>query len=425
MDMATHTPFTVEIQQSFDPTVKTWQQRVFIKLYTEALTSGFLAALSDRDWKTLCVIALHMDSQGRCYPSRDAIAQALGVNRSTASERIHSLLAFRWQGQPLVQATRDRQPDGTLGRQVYTILPVVPLGFGPDTPRPDPEAPPSAADSAADPTMSGNADMVQEHHVGVSQLGFIQLGKSRPLLTRSRINKIQRKQDPGSREKDLPPDPSTPSESSDLTPQGVPPREASVMAAQDARPCPIADRPDRNGRLATPLPTALGDTLMDQPDTVSLPEHRENETAPEDALVGSPRPKDVGRSQPPQAQALAARLKEQLQARGVTVFPRDWHLKAAASATLLLRSLSVSDVEALMDWALAHPFWGDKLTQMRQLVSLAPEWQQARDRPRPARWRGSGPPRDSGTVMDRNMALLRRLYAETLEQEVTQVDATG
>lgn len=181
-----HTPFTVEIQQSFDPTVKTWQQRVFIKLYTEALTSGFLAAISDRDWKTLCVIALHMDTQGQCYPSRDAIARALGVNKSTASDRIQSLLDFRWHDQPLVQTTRERHPDGTLGRQVYTILPIAPFGFGPDTPRHDPEAPPSGDDSSGAPTMSGNGDMAPGHHVGV-----FQLGKPRPLS-----NKIQSKQDP-------------------------------------------------------------------------------------------------------------------------------------------------------------------------------------------------------------------------------------
>ncbi len=58
---------------------------IFIKLYTAALDSGFLAALPDRGWKTLCVIALHMDATGQCYPSRDAMARALGVNPSTAS----------------------------------------------------------------------------------------------------------------------------------------------------------------------------------------------------------------------------------------------------------------------------------------------------------------------------------------------------
>ena len=424
MSTMTPPPFTVNIAQSFEMGTVAWQQQVFVKLYTVALATGFFAHISDRDWKTLCVLALHMDAQGQCYPSRDAIARALGVNKSTASDRIQHLLDFRWQDQPLVQATRERQPDGTLGRQVYTILPIAPFGFGPDHRGPDPEALPSGDASSAVPTMSGNGDMVEDHHVGVSQLGFIQLGKSRPLQTRSRINKIQSKQDPGSREKDLPPDPSTPAESPDLTPQGVPTCEALGMSSQEARHSTIEDLPDSNGNSATNQPIALGDTLMDQPNTLSLSEHRENETSQEAALVGSPLPKDIDRSQPPEAKALAARLKEHLQARGVTIFPRDWHLKAAASAGLLLRSLSVSEVEALMDWALGHPYWGPKTTSMQRLVSLAAEWQQARDRPSPSR-SGLVKSMDSGTVMDRNMALLRRLYAESVTQGERNVNDTS
>nr|WP_275107338.1 helix-turn-helix domain-containing protein [Sulfobacillus harzensis] len=95
-----------------------------------------MAAISDRDWKTLCVIALHMDADGHCYPSLLTIARALGVNKSTASSRIQALLQFRWQGQPVVQAMRERRADGTSGRQVYTILPLTPLSFGRRTPDP-------------------------------------------------------------------------------------------------------------------------------------------------------------------------------------------------------------------------------------------------------------------------------------------------
>jgi len=48
-------PFTVEIQQQFDSLAPAWQQHVFVKLYTAALASGFLRAISDRDWKALGV----------------------------------------------------------------------------------------------------------------------------------------------------------------------------------------------------------------------------------------------------------------------------------------------------------------------------------------------------------------------------------
>ena len=74
------TPFTVEINQSYNPVNKQWHNDIFGKLYTAALDAGFLTALSDRDGKTLCVIARHMDSAGQCYPSRDHIGPALGVN---------------------------------------------------------------------------------------------------------------------------------------------------------------------------------------------------------------------------------------------------------------------------------------------------------------------------------------------------------
>lgn len=123
-------PFTVEVQNQYDPTESQWDHQIFIKLYTAALASGFLSAISDRDWKTLCVIALHMDAEGQCYPSLMTIAGALGVNKSTASDRVRSLLRFRWNDKPLIRATRLRRADGTLAGQIYTILPLTPLRFG-------------------------------------------------------------------------------------------------------------------------------------------------------------------------------------------------------------------------------------------------------------------------------------------------------
>jgi hypothetical protein len=123
---------------------------------------------------------------------------------------------------------------------------------------------------------------------------------------------------------------------------------------------------------------------------------------------------------------LVDRFKVRLQTRGVTVLPRDWHLKALASAAFLLKSLSVAEVEALMDWALEHPFWGDKTTTMHRLVTLAAEWQQARQRPDTLAGLRGEPPRRGLTIAERNMALIRQYYADVVEaQEVTIVDASG
>ncbi|AUW92605.1 hypothetical protein BXT84_00445 [Sulfobacillus thermotolerans] len=391
--MATMTPppFTVNIAQSLDTGTEGWHHQIFVKLYTAALTTGFFAEISDRDWKTLCVLALHMDAQGQCYPSRDAIARALGVNKSTASDRIRSLLAFRWQDQPIVQATRPRRPDGTLGRQVYTILPIAPFGFGPNPARPAAAIPSSESEVSIRPAMSGNGDMAPDHHVGVSQLGLFQLGESRPLQTRSRINKNQRKQDPGSREKDLPPDPSTPSESQDLTPQGVP-GPIAVPASDTERA-----RSVKGLRSLTPAPGT------DPRHNVSQRDNRDTKPSSQ----GSGRPLSSA------VTVLAERLKQRLQDHGVTIFPRNWHAKASTGAEVLLQSLSVAEAEELMDWALAHPYWGAKTTSMQRLVGLAAEWQQSRARPSravPLRTPGST------TVEAQNMALLRRLYTESLPQ---------
>ena len=110
----------------------------------------------------------------------------------------------------------------------------------------------------------------------------------------------------------------------------------------------------------------------------------------------------------------------------MTVFPRDWALKGQASAESLLRMLSVSDAEALMDWTLAHSFWGLKVTAMHQLITIAPQWQQQRSR-QEAESLGSeiegqsdtasAPARPgSTTVAARNAALLRRLYSQTAQE---------
>ena len=198
-------PFTVEVHQSFNPIEKAWSPQIFIKLYTAALDTGFLAAMSDRDWKTLCVIALHMDAEGRCYPSLPTIARALGVNKSTASNRIQALLQFRWQNQPIVAATRERRTNGTLGRQVYTILPLTPLSFGSQT-----------RDSVRDATSSRNPELVTSSRF--TKLDSSKLGN--PERKRNKIHHQQDpkgKPDPGTAPSPKPRDPSTAPEDVELT----------------------------------------------------------------------------------------------------------------------------------------------------------------------------------------------------------------
>lgn len=121
---------SIEIQKEFDVLEKRWDHRVFVKLYLAARTSGLLAAISDRDWKTLTVLSTFMDENGVCYPSQDQIAHALKINRSSANRRIQSLLRFRFEGKSVLLVKKRRRPDG-LGRQfaanIYTIMPVTHL----------------------------------------------------------------------------------------------------------------------------------------------------------------------------------------------------------------------------------------------------------------------------------------------------------
>lgn len=118
---------SIEVQKEFDVLEKTWQERVFVKLYVAARSSGLLATISDRNWKTLCAIATFMDKNGNCYPSQAQIAKALGISRATANERIASLTNFRFKGQPIVLKTHLRDQRGKFGCCRYTVLPLANL----------------------------------------------------------------------------------------------------------------------------------------------------------------------------------------------------------------------------------------------------------------------------------------------------------
>jgi helix-turn-helix protein len=116
---------TVERQQETDLLTGERLERIFLKLYVEARTSGLLAAISDRDWKTLCTVATYMNQDGYCFPSQDELARALGCTRQTANERVQSLAKFRFQGNPVFCIVpSERTSKGTWTRNGYRILPI-------------------------------------------------------------------------------------------------------------------------------------------------------------------------------------------------------------------------------------------------------------------------------------------------------------
>jgi hypothetical protein len=121
---------SIESQSEFDLFTGERQERLFLKLYVAARTSGLLAAISDRDWKNLCVLATYMDATGFCFPSQAELARAMGCSRQMVSERVNSLARFRFQDQPvLVIANEKHKTNGRFSHNGYRVLPLASLGI--------------------------------------------------------------------------------------------------------------------------------------------------------------------------------------------------------------------------------------------------------------------------------------------------------
>ncbi len=313
--------------------------RLFVKLYLDALETGFLAAISDRDWRTLCVLALHMDAEGQCYPSLATLARELGVNLSTASQRIQSVLAFRWQGQPVVRAERARRPNGTWSRQTYTVDPQAPLCFGRDASN----AP--AADSGE--TESSDPGPLGQERVSPASMGY-------PTLVRATLGSAT---------------------------MVYPALEPATLDSTSMEPSNMAHAMYKNKIQDQQDP-------QDKQDPRNKPEFPNTaESRPSCGAAAFARGQEAGRSAMStasaarphngEAQAVAAYLQQALQARGMRTFPPHWTASAQSQAAALLHAgLSREDFCALIDWGLAHPFWQDKITRMQQVVQLVGQWQQ-------------------------------------------------
>jgi len=74
------------------------REGLFVRMYISAMTSGVIRELGDERWTTLCILAMHMREDGRCYPPQDKIAKLLGIGRQAANKRLRSLLEFKFNG---------------------------------------------------------------------------------------------------------------------------------------------------------------------------------------------------------------------------------------------------------------------------------------------------------------------------------------
>lgn len=97
-------------------------------------------------------------------------------------------------------------------------------------------------------------------------------------------------------------------------------------------------------------------------------------------------------------------FKEQLRARGILKFPRDWHLKQLSTARVMLAgpdAPSVDQWKYCIDWCFAHEFWGDKVDHLARVESPWTKYVLQARKPAPA---------GAGKASDKEREILRRLY---------------
>lgn len=169
------------------------ERQLFVKMYFEARDSGLLAAIPDRLWKMLCVLATYIDQNGNCFPSQSRIAKDLGIHRQRVNERIQELLDFRFQGVPVISVSKNRDKRSAGGgtkwaNNVYRLYPITGFQiFDQERANPQPTSenpyvrkaghtPVSESPDTRNPDTNQNQVINQTHTAGV---GFSEPGRER------------------------------------------------------------------------------------------------------------------------------------------------------------------------------------------------------------------------------------------------------
>jgi hypothetical protein len=169
---------TVEFQTEVDIATGNRERRMFVKMYFDARDSGLLAALTDELWKTLCCLATYMDENGNCYPSQARLASDLSIRREHMNKRIKRLLAFRFQGEPVITMTKSRESKRGGSRwanNVYRLRPITGLAIFAEADALNPESQMEA----------DRASLLPQGHIerasSVCAEGHTEMQKSRPV----------------------------------------------------------------------------------------------------------------------------------------------------------------------------------------------------------------------------------------------------
>jgi hypothetical protein len=122
LDHHTERPFVVVHEQLDRKLNGAFRPSASLKLMPDLRTSGFLRALPATEFKTLICLLTFLSPNGEILPSLPDIAQGLNVSEREAQDRMERLLAFTWQGRPIVMyvARETALPAYTLCPDVLT-----------------------------------------------------------------------------------------------------------------------------------------------------------------------------------------------------------------------------------------------------------------------------------------------------------------
>ncbi len=99
---AAEKPLVIELRQTEKQANGTFRPQASLKLTPALRTSGLLLALPGEDLKNLLFLMSFLTPNGDCIAALPQLAAAMRISAMKVRTRMHRLLEFKWQGEPLV-----------------------------------------------------------------------------------------------------------------------------------------------------------------------------------------------------------------------------------------------------------------------------------------------------------------------------------